>query len=49
MKITVSYRIEEEIVKKLKKLAEKENRKIGNYVETILLKHIEETKQTEKP
>ncbi len=43
-KKTVSYRIDENVINKLNELAIKENRKIGNYVETILLKHIEEKK-----
>jgi len=40
-----SLRLDDEVLERLKQLAEKENRTLSNYVETILKKHI---KLTEK-
>lgn len=44
-KTPISWRIEPAILKELKKLAEKENRTLNNYVETILLEHIKKQKK----
>ncbi len=41
--------IDDDLWEKIKKLAKKENRPISNFIETVLIKHIEDTKQTEKP
>ena len=46
-KKTYSFRLEDELVEALRRLAEKENRKLSNMVETILKKYVEEH-QTEK-
>jgi len=41
-KKTYSFRLEDELVEALRQLAEKENRKLSNMVETILKKYVEE-------
>ena len=46
-KKTYSFRLEDELVEALRQLAEKENRKLSNMVETILKKYVEEHR-TEK-
>ena len=46
-KKTYSFRLEDELVEALRQLAEMENRKLSNMVETILKKYVEEH-QTEK-
>lgn len=45
MKKTQTFKLEPELIEKLKKLADKENRPFNNYVETILLSHVK-TKKT---
>lgn len=40
-KKVLSLRLDDEIIEKLRGLAEKENRNLSNYIETILKKHIE--------
>ena len=37
-----TFRLSEEVVTKIKELAEKENRSMNNYLETILKSHIEQ-------
>lgn len=39
-KKVLSVRIDDEIIEKLKRLAEKENRSLSNLIETVLKKHI---------
>ena len=46
-KKTYSFRLEDELVEALRKLAEKENRKLSNMVETILKKYVEEHQDDE--
>ena len=41
-KKTYSFRLEDELVEALRRLAEKENRKLSNMVETILKKYVDE-------
>jgi len=41
-KKVLSLRADEELIEKLKRLAEKENRSLSNCVETILKNHLEE-------
>ena len=41
-KKTYSFRLEDELVEALRQLAEMENRKLSNMVETILKKYVEE-------
>ena len=41
-KKTYSFRLEDELVEALRQLAEKENRKLSNMVETILKKYVED-------
>ena len=43
MKNTVlSFKVEPEFKEALERLAEEENRSLSNYVQTVLLKHLEE-------
>ncbi|MCL2755735.1 MAG: ribbon-helix-helix domain-containing protein [Firmicutes bacterium] len=42
-KQVLSMRLDEELIEKLKKLAESENRTLSNYIETLLKKHIDNT------
>jgi|GEM_PF-3136126 predicted transcriptional regulator len=43
MKSTVlSFKVESELKNALKLLAQRENRSLSNYVQTVLLRHIEE-------
>jgi predicted DNA-binding protein len=39
-KKVLGMRLDEEVIEKLKELAEKENRTVSNLVETIIKKHI---------
>lgn len=41
--------IDDEIWEAAKNQAEKENRTLSNFIETILKKYLEELKETEKP
>ena len=41
-KQVLSMRLDEELIEKLRKLAESENRTLSNYIETLLKKHIDE-------
>lgn len=43
-KKVLSFRLDEETIEGLKALAEKENRSLSNLIETILKKHIQDTK-----
>ncbi len=40
--VIITLRVNEEIKKKLDMLALKENRSLNNYINTLLIKHIEE-------
>ncbi|MFK5855246.1 MAG: hypothetical protein QM503_03880 [Bacteroidota bacterium] len=42
VKVASSLKLEENLMEKIKKAAEKENRAVNNYIETVLLKHFEE-------
>lgn len=42
--VIITLRTTEEIKKELDKLALEENRSLNNYINTILLKHLEEKK-----
>jgi len=44
-KKTVSIRLDDELIERLKQLAEKENRNLSNYIETVLKKYIKESIQ----
>jgi len=41
----LSMRLDESIIKKIKELAEKDNRSLSNYIETILKQHIANSKK----
>lgn len=41
MKITVCYCIDEQLVKKIKQAAKRDNRSVSNYVENVILRHFE--------
>ena len=43
-KKTYSFRLEDELVEELRKLAAQENRTLSNMVETILKKYVEDRK-----
>ncbi len=43
--VVITLRTNEEIKRELDKLALEENRSLNNYIITILIKHIENTKQ----
>ena len=42
-KKVLSFRLDEKVIEKLKSLAEKENRTLSNFIETILKNYIQET------
>lgn len=44
MKIILTLRIEESIREELSKLAKKDNRSLSNYIETVLIKYIDNKK-----
>ena len=44
-KKVLSLRLDDELIEKLKLLAEKENRSLSNFIETILKKYIKESAQ----
>jgi len=45
-KKVLSLRVDEELIEKLKRVAEKENRSLSNCVETILKKYLEESTES---
>lgn len=49
MKETISLRLDAELLDFLKKEAKIDFRSVNNYIEMILLKHMEEQKEKEKP
>jgi len=48
VKVATSIKIEEDVLEKIKKEAKGENRPISNFIETVLIKYLEE-KQKENP
>jgi hypothetical protein len=42
MKVVISFKVDEKVRASLKKLADKENRSLSNYILTILLKNLQE-------
>ncbi len=42
MKVVISFKVDEKIRAALKKLADKENRSLSNYILTLLLKNLQE-------
>lgn len=42
MKKQTAFRLNEELLRQLSELAQKENRSLNNYIETVLLHHIRE-------
>ncbi len=42
MKVVISFKVNEKIREALRRLAEKENRSLSNYILTILLKNLQE-------
>jgi hypothetical protein len=45
MKKSYTFKLEPELIEKLRKMAEKDNRSFNNYVETILLDHSKKAKK----
>ncbi|MDD3688383.1 MAG: hypothetical protein PHE56_16685 [Bacteroidales bacterium] len=48
-KDVISVRIEESIIRRARLEAKKENRPIGNYIETVLIKHFNTIDKTKNP
>ena len=41
-KVSLSFKVESEFKEALERLAKQENRSLSNYVQTVLLKHLQE-------
>ena len=48
-KEATSLKLDETLMKKVKQRAQKENRSIGNFIETILRNYFEEIEKTKNP
>ena len=48
-KQVLSMRLDEELIEKLKRLAEGENRSLSNYIETTLKQHAKDISKKSKP
>ena len=49
VKEATSLKIEKEVLERIKIQAKKENRPISNFIETVLIKYLEEQEEKEKP
>ena len=49
MKETITIRLDEDLMKKLRRDAQRDNRSVNNYIETVLKRHYQEIEQKETP
>ena len=49
MKESITIRLDSELMEKLRKDAQKDNRSINNFIETVLMRHYQETDRNKKP
>ena len=49
VKEATSLKIDKEVLEKVKIQAKKENRPMSNFIETVLIKYLEEQENKEKP
>jgi len=42
MKVVISFKVDKEVRESLRELAQKENRSLSNYIQTLLLNHLKE-------
>lgn len=43
-----NFRLDKDLMKQVKKLADEQNRSVTNYIETVLMKAVEEAKKSKK-
>ena len=49
VKEATSLKLDKDVFERVKSQAKKENRTMANFIETVLIKYLEEREETEKP